>query len=180
MHFSWTFKIGVGLLIGAWLAVGSNFAGNALINPKPLEKSAYNVLGDGSSEKAEDTKAAAPAAAQDALALLASADAGAGEKLFKKCKACHTREEGGKNGVGPNLWEIVGRAKGGVDGFKYSKPMLEKGGDWTFADLDAFLANPKGYLKGTKMSYAGLKKAGDRAAMVLYLRSLSASPKPLP
>ena len=107
-------------------------------------------------------------------------DAAAGKKVFKKCKSCHTVAKGGKNTVGPNLWDVVGKAKASTAGFAYSGVLKEKGGDWTYADLDAFLLSPKGFAKGTKMSFAGLKKTGDRAAVIAYLRSLSDSPKPLP
>jgi cytochrome c len=178
MRFSWLEKIGFGLLIAAWVAFGSNMIGNSLVQAEKLETSAYQVLGGDEAEKPET--AAASEMADNALTLLASADAGKGVKVFKKCKACHSAEEGGKNKVGPNLWDVVGRAKGSSAGFKYSDPLVNMGGKWSYEDLDGFLTNPKGFLKGTKMSFAGVKKAGDRAAVILYLRSLSASPKALP
>ena len=114
------------------------------------------------------------------LALLASADAGDGKKIFKKCKACHTADKGGAHKVGPNLWNVVGRAKAGAAGYKFSGVLAGLGGAWTFADLDAFLAKPKAFAPGTKMTFNGVKKAADRAAVIAYLRSLSDSPKPLP
>lgn len=104
----------------------------------------------------------------------------AGQRIFKQCAACHSVKEGGRNGIGPNLWEIIGRGKGGVDGFKYSNALSEKGGVWDFEGLANFLHDPKGWLKGTKMAYRGLKKEEDVASMLLYLRSLSGEPKPLP
>ena len=104
----------------------------------------------------------------------------AGQRIFKQCAACHSVKEGGRNGIGPNLWEIIGRGKGGVDGFKYSNALTEKGGVWDFEALANFLHDPKGWLKGTKMAYRGLKKEEDVASMLLYLRSLSGEPKPLP
>jgi len=176
MH-SWKEKIGLGLLIATILTWSSHMIGNLLVHPEKLEKSAYQVVTDTSEEK---TEAKVESAADDALTLLASADPARGVKLFKKCKACHTTEDGGKNKVGPALWDVVGRAKGGVAGFKYSAAITDLGGDWSYGDLDAFLANPKGYAKGTKMSFAGVKKASDRAALILFLRSLSGAPKPLP
>ncbi len=178
MHFSGWEKIGFGMLIAAWVAFGSNMIGNALVDAEKLEKSAYQVVAADDTEKT-DAKAES-AVADDTLTLLASADAGKGEKVFKKCKACHTTEEGGKSKVGPNLWDVVGRAKGSVGGFKFSAAMTDKGGDWSYQDLDGFLASPKGFVSGTKMSFAGIKKASDRAALILFLRSLSASPKALP
>ena len=120
------------------------------------------------------------AGAEDALAMLATASVDKGKKVFKKCKACHTVGNGDKNGVGPNLWDVVGTAKAGKGGYAYSGVLKGLGGDWSYGDLDKFLLSPKGFAKGTKMSFAGLKKAGDRAAVIAYLRSLSDSPKPLP
>ena len=104
----------------------------------------------------------------------------AGQRLFKQCAACHTVNEGGKNGIGPNLWDIVGRGKAAIDGFNYSNAMKEKGGVWGFDELANFLHDPKGWLSGTKMAYRGLRKDEEVAAMLLYLRSLSGDPKPLP
>lgn len=112
--------------------------------------------------------------------LLAASSADKGEKVFKKCKACHTVDNGGKNLVGPNLWNVVGRAKGSVESFAYSGGMTAKGGDWSYEDLDAFLKKPKDFIDGTKMSFAGLKKPADRAAIIAYLRSLSDAPMDLP
>ena len=112
--------------------------------------------------------------------LLAEGDMAAGEKVFKKCAACHTAEQGGANKVGPNLWGIVGHAPASVAGFAYSDAMSGKGGTWTLESLNEFLADPKGVVPGTKMSFAGIKKPDQRADLLLYLRSLSASPVPLP
>ena len=181
MHFSGWEKIGFGALIAAWVAFGANMIGNTLVHVEKLETSAYQVVAQDAAAMAEaKSESAGAAGMDDALTLLASADAGRGEKVFKKCKACHTVDEGGKNKVGPKLWDVVGRAKGSVDGFKYSGAMTAMGGDWSFEDLDAFIANPKAYMKGTKMSFSGVKKAADRAALIVYLRSLSAAPKSLP
>ncbi len=102
-------------------------------------------------------------------------DAAKGEKVFKKCKACHTTDAGGKNKVGPNLHGIVGKAAGTVEGFKYSKALLEaaEGGlVWDEANLDAFLTKPKKFIKKTKMSFAGVKKDEQRADLIEYLKTL--------
>jgi cytochrome c len=99
----------------------------------------------------------------------------AGEAVFKKCAACHKVGEGAKNGTGPALNAMVGAPAGAVEGFRYSKPLLEAAGAglvWDEASLDAFLENPKGFMKGTKMAFAGLKKPEDRAAVIAYLQSL--------
>lgn len=99
----------------------------------------------------------------------AAGDAAKGEKTFKKCAACHTVEKDGKNKVGPNLYGVVGRAAGGVDGFKYSKDMLAAGLTWDEATLDKFLTKPKKLVKKTKMSFAGLKKESDRENVIAYI-----------
>jgi cytochrome c len=117
---------------------------------------------------------------QTVLALLAAAKPEDGESAAKKCAACHSFDKGGANLVGPNLYDIVGRAIGGVDGFNYSAALKGKGGEWTYESLDGFLKNPKEYIPGNKMAFAGLKKAEERAALISYLRSLSEAPKPLP
>jgi cytochrome c len=124
----------------------------------------------------------APAAIEPIAPLLASADAAAGEAVFKKCVACHTPESGGANKVGPNLWGIVGRAIGSHEGFGYSAGMKEyaSNGAWDYEKLSAFIAAPKATVKGTAMGYAGLKKADERANLIAYLRTLADSPAPLP
>lgn len=112
--------------------------------------------------------------------LLAAYDPGAGEKAFRKCKACHTSSKGDKNRIGPNLWDVVGRKKGGIEGFRYSDAMKLKGGTWTFEELDGFLSNPRTFVMGTKMSQKGIKDPTLRATLIGYLRSLSDNPKALP
>jgi len=108
--------------------------------------------------------------------LLAGADVAKGEKVFKKCKACHTVKEGGKKKSGPNLFDVVGGVVAAKDGFKYSKALKEYGGDWTIERLDAFLTKPKAEVKRTKMSFAGLKKPEDRANLIAFLNQYSTSP----
>ena len=111
--------------------------------------------------------------------LLAAYDPEAGKQAFRKCKACHTSNKGGKNRVGPNLWNVVGREKGGVESFKYSDAMKLKGGTWTFTELNSFLINPRAFVRGTRMSIKGYKDPLQRATLIGYLRSLSDSPKKL-
>ncbi len=113
-------------------------------------------------------------------ALLAAADTDAGKKVFRKCKACHGFDKGGKNKVGPNLWDIVGRPVAGGGGFKYSGALGEIGGNWSYEALDAFLASPKTFAKGTKMSFSGVKDEIDRANLIAWMRTLSDNPAALP
>ncbi|HMB48776.1 MAG TPA: cytochrome c family protein, partial [Afifellaceae bacterium] len=130
-----------------------------------------------------DAAAGGTGDANPVLAMIGEEDPAAGEKVARKCKACHSFEEGGKNKVGPALWNIVNRPVASVDGFKYSNPMKEHaegGATWSYADLDAFMAKPKDFIPGTKMAFAGLRKESDRAALLAYLRTLSAEPAPLP
>ncbi len=130
---------------------------------------------------ATPASAAAPAEPEVPLStLLAEASIERGKKVFNKCKACHTISEGGKNGVGPNLWNIVNATPTEKSGFKYSSALTKlKDKPWNYDNLNAFLTKPKAYAKGTKMTFVGLKKAKDRANVILFLRSLSANPAPL-
>jgi cytochrome c len=176
MHFEWYHKLSLGLLVAAWVAFGAQMLGNMLVHAHVPDQPAYALAVSEGDEK----PAAKGAPEVDVMTLLAKADAGKGEKLFGKCKACHTADKGGKDKVGPNLWDIVGRAKGGHGGFAYSDALKGKGGDWSFQDLDHFLKKPKEFVPGTKMGFAGISKVDHRADMLVYLRSLSDSPKALP
>ena len=111
---------------------------------------------------------------------IAAMDVTKGEKVFKKCASCHNANNGGANGTGPNLWGTIGSTAGGKDGFKYSGALSASGIQWDFETLDGFLKKPSKYLKGTNMNFIGLKKAGDRAAVIAYLNAQSASPLPAP
>lgn len=118
---------------------------------------------------------AGPATA-DINEALGTADATAGERVFKKCASCHTVEKGGKNRVGPNLYGIVGQAVASAEGFRYSDAMKEFGGEWSPDRLSAYLENPRKAVKGTRMSFAGLKSEEDRADVIAYLNSKSDDP----
>ncbi|WP_048645359.1 c-type cytochrome [Nitratireductor soli] len=124
------------------------------------------------------------AAPESIAPLLASADASKGEAIFKRCQACHTVDDGGANKVGPNLWEIVDRPIASHEGFSYSASMKEfsEGGSklWTYENLDHFLISPKGFMPGTAMAFAGLKKIDDRANLIAFLRQHAATPAALP
>ena len=112
--------------------------------------------------------------------LLAMGDVASGEKIFKKCAACHSIVKGGKNKIGPALYNVVGRQVGGINDYKYSKALDKYGKAWTFEELNGFLIKPAKWIKGTKMAYAGLRKEKDRASVIKYLNQNSDSPQQLP
>ena len=117
---------------------------------------------------------------QPVLGMLTTADAIAGKKVFAKCKACHTTGKNKRNGIGPNLWNVVNRAPASMAAFKYSKALKGiSAKPWSYENLNAFLAKPRDYVKGTKMSFVGLKKVKDRANVIAFLRNLSDTPAPL-
>jgi len=126
------------------------------------------------------TGAVADAGVDSVMPLLSTADAAKGKKLAVRCRACHDFKKGGKNKLGPPLWNVVGKAKATQEGFKYSKALAAVGGEWTYEALSAWLENPKKFVPGTKMLFPGLKKKEDRADLIAYLRSLSDEPLALP
>ena len=107
---------------------------------------------------------------------VAAMDAERGAKVFKKCTSCHNADDGGANGTGPNLWNIVGQPAGAKAGFKYSGALASSGLTWNYEELDAFLHKPKKYVSGTTMGFVGLKKEADRAAVIELLRQASGTP----
>lgn len=137
--------------------------------------------GEATPGTATEEKAAAGGSGPAAVvAALAKANADSGKGLFNKCKACHAIEKGKPKGVGPNLWGVVNRPKASFEGFEYSPGMKEKGGNWTFEDLATFLTNPKAYVTGTKMVFAGFPNPADAADIIAYLASQSDTPAALP
>ena len=116
----------------------------------------------------------------DIAASLAMGDISTGEKVFKKCAACHSIVKGGKNNIGPALYNVVGRDIGAVGDYKYSKALAAYGKAWTFEELNGYLLKPAKWIKGTKMAFAGLRKEKDRASVILYLNQNSDNPLPLP
>ncbi|MBB2961534.1 c-type cytochrome [Methylobacterium sp. R2-1] len=167
-----------GAVLGALLfAVGSGFVAELIYHPKPAGSAGYPLPEP--EPKSAGGAAEAPKAEPIAVRL-ATADADKGKGGTKACQACHSFEKGGPNKVGPDLWDVVERQKAHHEGFDYSAGLKEKGGTWTYEDLDHFLENPKGYVKGTKMAFAGISSPTERANVIAYLRTLSESPKPLP
>ena len=123
----------------------------------------------------------APKVADAPIAVaMKTSDADTGKSLTKACQACHSFDKGGANKVGPNLWGIVGRKPASHEGYVYSEAMKAKAGVWGYEELYAYLANPKGVVVGTKMTYAGMPKFEDRANVLAYLRTLADAPMPMP
>lgn len=155
--------------LGLMLVVGKFF------HAERPEKMGYPI--EGVVEAAPEGAAAAPEV--PIANLLATADAAKGAEVFKKCTSCHNVANGGANGIGPNLWGIVGKGIAAHPGFAYSDVLKGKGGTWTFDELNKWLTNPKSYASGTKMSFAGLANPQDRANVILYLNT-QGSNLPLP
>ena len=151
---------------------------DALYSEPELEQQAYVVdLGDLNNT----TMVASEGEVEkiDVTSLLVLANAEDGSKVAKKCVSCHNFESGGANKIGPALWNIVNKDIGSKEDFKYSNAMTAFEGDWTYEQLNGYLLNPKKYIEGTKMAFAGLKKSSDRANVILYLRSFSDNPAPI-
>lgn len=168
----------VGSFLGSLMFIMAINAVGDLVVPLGPESA-----GGGHAAAAGVATAPEPAAARDEpglAALLAAASVEDGARVSRKCVACHTFGAGGRNRVGPNLWDIVGAAVASREGFAYSDAMTSFGGDWSYQRLDAFLAKPKAFLPGVKMSYAGLGKPGDRAALIAFMRGQSGQPLALP
>jgi len=113
-------------------------------------------------------------------ALLAMGDIAHGEQVFRKCKSCHSIKQGGKNNIGPKLWNVMFRQVGAVTEYKYSKALSSYGKEWSWEEMNGFLIKPSTWIKGNKMGFAGLKNEKDRASVILYLNQNSDNPKPLP
>ncbi len=171
-------KIAGAVLGTALLVLGLKNFGGELFHTEAPEKPGMIIE---VADAATPTDGGTPAVALSIGALLATADAAKGADAAKACGACHDFTKGGPNKVGPNLWDIIEKPIGGIAGFAYSEGMKAMAGkNWTYADMDAWLKSPKEFVKGTKMSYAGLKKDQTRADLIAYLASLSDAPKPFP
>ena len=173
-------KIIVSIVFAIILVLGINKITDVIFYVEKPEKSAYqvaNVTTVASTTSTETSSASSESV--NIMALFASTSAAEGAKVFKKCLACHSIAEGGANKIGPALWGVLGRPAGSVPGYKYSKAMAAHGKNWSFEEMNGFLIKPKDWIKGTKMSFVGLKKAEDRAAVILYMNENTNSPLPL-
>jgi cytochrome c len=172
-------KIIAAILMVALLVIGLGKVADGIFHVKKPKNPGYQVEIESQlvSETSQITEAVEKI---DINSVMALGDIASGEKIFKKCAACHSINKGGKNKIGPALYNVVGRAVGGVDDYKYSKALASYNKEWTFEELNGFLTKPSSYLKGTKMSYAGLRKEKDRASVIKYLNQNSDSPKLLP
>lgn len=168
--FGWVLFSGI-MALGLSILSGKYFHADA---HEELEEPGYVI------EAAEDE--GSEEAGPDLGTLLASGDVAAGEKVFAKCTACHTVAQGGPNGIGPNLFGIMGKPIGQhVAGFAYSADLSGHGGNWSWENMDAWLKSPKAFASGTKMTFAGLSKPEDRANIMLYMESMGGAPaKPAP
>ena len=173
-------KIIVSIVFAIILVLGINKVTDVIFYVEKPEKSAYQV--------ASVTTVTSTASAEtdlvssdsgNIMALFASASAAEGAKVFKKCAACHSIAEDGGNKIGPALWGVLGRPAGSIPDYKYSKAMAAHGKNWSFEEMNGFLIKPKDWIKGTKMSFVGLKKAKERAAVILYMNENTNSPLPL-
>ncbi len=171
-------KIFAAVLCAGLTVMLTGFVADQLFVPKALEKNAVEI--EGASTNTHGSAPAKPKLPDPIMALLADADIAKGAKLSKACAACHSFDKGGPVKQGPSLWNIIGTSKAYASGFSYSDAMKEKGGNWDYDSLNKFLAKPKKFIPGTKMNFAGIKKAKDRAAFIAWLRDQADNPVALP
>lgn len=173
-------KIAAAVLTAGIIAMFSSFIARELFHHEPLEEHAYKVAVVEGAGTGGATQPAEPTI-EPVLPLLADADVAKGEQVFKQCATCHDVTQGGPNKVGPNLWNIVGAPHAHAEGYNYSSAMQAlHDKPWTYEDLNHFLLSPRGYIPGTKMTFAGVRRVQDRADVIAYLRTLSDNPAPLP
>tara|TARA_Y100001936_G_scaffold253771_1_gene320815 strand:+ start:617 stop:1156 length:540 start_codon:yes stop_codon:yes gene_type:complete len=172
-------KIIAAVLLVALIVIGLGKLSDVVFHVKKPEKAAYKVLvtentsSQNSGENKKEEKI-------DISALLAMGSVEHGEKVFKKCSACHVVNKGGENKIGPVLYGVLGRKVGSVESYKYSKALANYDKAWTFEEMNGYLIKPQKHIKGTKMAFAGLRKEKDRASVILYLNKNSDNPLPLP
>ncbi len=174
-------KIIAAVLLTALIVIGIGKFTDILFHVEKPKVSAYKVEGlEVIQAVGKEDAANKVVEAVDIKALLALGDLAHGEKVFKKCSACHMIAADGKNMIGPNLWNVIGRTAGSVSDYKYSKAMIAYAKEWSFEEMNSYLIKPQAYIKGTKMAFAGLRKEKDRASVILYMNSKGNNPKPLP
>ena len=164
----------------ALLIIGIGKLSNVIFHVEKPETPGYSVEVEQTTVASSQTSSQATEDKIDIAALIAMGDIATGEKVFKKCAACHSIAKGGKNNIGPALYNVVGRDVGAVSDYKYSKALAAYGKAWTFEELNGYLVKPAKWIKGTKMAFAGLRKEKDRASVILYLNQNSDNPLPLP
>jgi len=173
-------KIIVSIVFAIILVIGINKVADVIFYVEKPEKSAYQVASVATATSTTSTETTSVSSESgNIIALFASTSAADGAKVFKKCLACHSIEKGGPNKIGPNIFGVLNRKAGSISGYKYSKAMAAHGKVWSFEEMNSFLIKPKDWIKGTKMSFAGLKNAKDRAAVILYMNEKTNSPLPL-
>lgn len=172
-------KIVAAVLMVALLVIGIGKLSDVIFHVEKPEKPGYAVDVEEATTVSTSTKASVEEKV-DITALMAMGDVTIGEKVFKKCAACHSIVKGGKNNIGPALYNVVGRKTGVVSDYKYSKALASYDKEWTFEELNGYLIKPAKWVKGTKMAFAGLRKEKDRASVIKYLNQNSDSPLPLP
>ena len=169
-------KIIVSIVLAIILVLGINKVTDVLYYTEKPEKSAYQVADVKTVASVETEKNLGDSENENIMALLASVSVTDGEKVFKKCVACHSINKGGKNKIGPVLYNVLGRQAGSFPDYKYSKAMIAYGKKWSFEEMNGFLTKPKDWIKGTKMSFAGIKNIKDRAAVILYMNNNNDNP----
>ena len=170
-------KIIVSILLTVILVLGINKVADVIYYVEKPEKSAYQVAGITTIANTQTTETSSETG--NIMALFASTNATDGAKIFKKCAACHSIAKGGGHKIGVNLWGVLERKAGSASDYNYSKGMLAYGKTWSIEEMDGFLIKPKDWVKGTKMSFAGLKNAKDRAAVILYMNENTDNPLPI-
>ena len=171
-------KIIVSIALAIALVLGINKFTEVIFYVEKPEKSAYQVASGTMVTETTAEISTNDSSAENIMAIFASTSSAEGAKVFKKCAACHSIAQGGGNKIGPALWGVLGRKAGSVADYKYSKAMAAYGKPWSFEEMNGFLIKPKKWIKGTKMSFAGLKNAKERAAVILYMNENSDSPLP--
>ena len=173
-------KIIAAVLLVALIIIGIGKLSDAIFYVEKPKTPGYVVEVEQTATAGAETKSDKVVEKVDIAALLAMGDLAHGEKVFKKCSACHSIVKGGKNNIGPALYNVVNRQVGLIDNYKYSKALAGYGKNWTFEELNGYLIKPAKWIKGTKMAFAGLRKEKDRASVILYLNKNSDNPLPLP